>query len=125
MSEIKYTRDPYCISVEIIPGNTLSISVDLDFEQHKQLISLLRKHSGEFSWDYKDMPKIHPDTCTHHIYLQENSRLVRQPQRRMNLVVKDIVKEELQKLLDVNFIYPISNSKWVSPLVVVPKKESK
>jgi len=35
------------------------------------------------------------------------------------------VKEELQKLLDVNFIYPISDSKWVSPLVVVPKKNGK
>ena len=29
------------------------------------------------------------------------------------------------KLLDVNFIYLISNSKWVSPLVMVPKKNGK
>jgi len=43
----------------------------------------------------------------------------------LNLHLKDIVKEELQKLLDVNFIYPISDSKWVSPLVVVPKKNGK
>ena len=40
----------------------------------------------------------------------------------MNSALKDIVKEELQKLLNVGFIYPISDSKWVSPLVVVPKK---
>jgi hypothetical protein len=39
--------------------------------------------------------------------------------------LKDIVKEELQKLLHVNFIYPISDSKWVSPLVIVPKKNGK
>ena len=44
------------------------------------------------------------------------------PQRRMNPTLKDIVKEELQKLLTASFIYPISDSKWVSPLVVVPKK---
>jgi hypothetical protein len=125
VSSIKETTDPYCITVEISPGKTLNISADLDSEQQKQLISLLQKHSGAFSWDYKDMPGIHPDTCTHHIYLQENARPVRQPQRRMNPAVKDIVKEELQKLLDVNFIYPISDSKWVSPLVVVPKKENK
>ena len=40
----------------------------------------------------------------------------------MNPTLKDIVKEEIQKLLNVRFIYPISDSKWVSPLVVVPKK---
>jgi hypothetical protein len=40
----------------------------------------------------------------------------------MNLALKDIVREEIQKLLNVRFIYPISGSKWVSPLVVVPNK---
>jgi hypothetical protein len=43
----------------------------------------------------------------------------------MNPTLKDIVKEELQKLLNVNFIYPISDSQWVSPLVIVPKKNEK
>ena len=37
-------------------------------------------------------------------------------------MLKEIVKDELQKLLKVDFIYPISDSQWVSPLVVVPKK---
>eukprot|EP00253_Pinus_taeda_P003139 PITA_03139 len=41
----------------------------------------------------------------------------------MNPTLKDIVKEELQKLLDVDFIYSISDSQWVSPLVLVPKKD--
>ena len=40
----------------------------------------------------------------------------------MNPALKDIIKEKLQKLLTVGFIYPISDSKWVSPLVVVPKR---
>ena len=40
----------------------------------------------------------------------------------MNPALKDIVKEELQKLLTAGFIYPISDSNWVSPLVVVPNK---
>ena len=41
---------------------------------------------------------------------------------RMNPALKDIVKEELQKALTIGFIYPISDSKWVSPLAVVPNK---
>jgi len=40
----------------------------------------------------------------------------------MNPALRDVVKEELQKLLDADFIYPIFDSQWVSPLVLVLKK---
>jgi hypothetical protein len=43
----------------------------------------------------------------------------------MNPDLREILKEELQKLLNARFIYPISNSEWVSPLVIVPKKNGK
>ena len=71
------------------------------------------------------MQGIHPNTCIHHIYTDDKLKPVIQPQRRMNPMMKEIVKEELQKLLNVGFIYPISDSQWVSPLVVVPKKNGK
>jgi len=38
----------------------------------------------------------------------------------MNPNLKEIVKEELKKLLNTGFIYPVSDSEWVSPLVIVP-----
>ncbi|CAM8890443.1 unnamed protein product [Rhodiola kirilowii] len=34
----------------------------------------------------------------------------------------EVVQKEVQKLLDANLIYPISDSQWVSPVHVVPKK---
>jgi len=40
-------------------------------------------------------------------------------------MLKEIVRDELQKLLKVKFIYPISNIQWVSLLVIVPKKNGK
>ncbi|XP_048228285.1 uncharacterized protein LOC125369555 [Ricinus communis] len=36
--------------------------------------------------------------------------------------MKEVVKKEVIKLLDVGLIYPISDSSWVSPVQVVPKK---
>ena len=68
---------------------------------------------------------IHPKTCTHHIYTDDDIIPIRQPQQRMNPMLREIVKEELQKILKVGFIYPISDSQWVSPLVFVPKKNEK
>ncbi|GJQ90048.1 DNA-directed DNA polymerase [Tanacetum coccineum] len=45
-----------------------------------------------------------------------------QPQRRVNLNIKEVVKKEVIKLLDACLIYPISDSPWVSPVQVIPKK---
>ena len=111
--------------VEISHGKSLYINPRLDSDQQTQLIQVLQKQSGAFAWEYKDMCGIHLDTCIQHIYTQENVRPIRQPQRRMNPILKDIVKDALQKLLNANFIYPIFDSKWVSPLVIVPEKNGK
>jgi hypothetical protein len=111
--------------VDISPRKPLYINSSLEPEQKAQVIEMLQRQFDAFAWDYADMKGIHPDTCTHHIYTNDQIKLVRQPQRRMNLTLKDIVKEELQKLLQANLIYPISDSQWVSPLVIVPKKNGK
>lgn len=71
------------------------------------------------------MKGIPTSLCTHHIYIKEDCHPVRQSQWRMNPALKNIVKEELPKLLDVGFIYPISDSQWVFPLVIIPKKNGK
>ena len=70
-------------------------------------------------WRYKGLS---PTLCTHRIYINEGHLLLRQPQRRINPSLREIVKIEL---LDAGFIYPISDSRLVSPLVIVPKKGGK
>jgi hypothetical protein len=112
-------------SVEIAPGRSLNINANLDEQQQQKLIQVLSKYQQAFAWEYSDMKGIDPQLCTHHIYIEKDARPIRQPQRRLNPHLRDIVKEELQKLLDVDFIYPISDSRWVSPLVIVPKKNGK
>ena len=110
------------VPVELEPGKTLNINPTLSEPQKKQLVDVLQKHKEAFAWDYTDMKGISANSCTHHIYIKEDCHPMRQPQRRMNPALKNVVKEELQKLLDIGFIYPISDSQWVSPLVMVPKK---
>ncbi|GJS99647.1 reverse transcriptase domain-containing protein [Tanacetum coccineum] len=38
------------------------------------------------------------------------------------LKIHDVIKKEVEKLLDAGLIYPISDSPWVSPVHCVPKK---
>ena len=51
-----------------------------------------------------------------------DSRPSREAQRRLNPKVWDVVKDKILKWLNEGIIYPISNSPWVSPVHVVPKK---
>ena len=43
-------------------------------------------------------------------------------QRRLNLVMQELVRKEVLKWLNAGFIYAISKNPWVSPVHVVPKK---
>nr|GFB13345.1 DNA-directed DNA polymerase [Tanacetum cinerariifolium] len=45
-----------------------------------------------------------------------------QHQRRVNPKIHDVIKKEVEKILDVGLIYPISDSPWVSPVHCMPKK---
>ena len=58
----------------------------------------------------------------HKINLETNFKPVRQPQRRLNPIMKEEVRKEVLKLLEAGLIYPILDSSWVSPIQVVPKK---
>jgi hypothetical protein len=58
----------------------------------------------------------------HKIYLEENSKPSKESQRRLNPTMQEVVRTEVIKLLDAGIIYPVSDSKWVSPIHVVPKR---
>ena len=103
----------------------MNINENLEELQKNQLVETLKKHSSSYAWEYTDIKGINPKYCMHHIYIEESVRPVRQRQRRMNPNLKEFFKAELQKLLNVNFIYPISYSQWVSPLIIVPNKNGK
>ncbi|KAL6310930.1 hypothetical protein AAG906_016226 [Vitis piasezkii] len=54
--------------------------------------------------------------------MEEEAKPIHQPQRRLNPHLQEVVRAEVLKLLQASIIYPISDSLWVSPTQVVPKK---
>jgi len=85
-------------------------------------LHVLRGQKKAIGWTLADLLGINPSICMHWILLEDDSRPVRQPQRRLNPIILDVVKKEVMKLLAARIINPISNSTWVSPVQVVPKK---
>nr|GEX72131.1 reverse transcriptase domain-containing protein [Tanacetum cinerariifolium] len=56
------------------------------------------------------------------ILLEEDYSPKVQSQRRVNPKIHDVIKKEVEKLLDVGLIYPISDSPLVSLIHCIPKK---
>ncbi|CAH9124841.1 unnamed protein product [Cuscuta epithymum] len=98
------------------------ISNKLTGEQEEKLIAVLKEHKLAIGWTIADIKGISPSTCMHRILMEDEAKPVRQPQRRLNPPMMEVVKKEVIKLLQMGIIFPISDSKWVSPTQVVPKK---
>ncbi|KAL6342928.1 hypothetical protein AAG906_016948 [Vitis piasezkii] len=85
-------------------------------------MEVLRRCKKAIGWQISDLKGISPLVCTHHIYMEEEAKPIRQFQRRLNPHLQEVVRAEVLKLLQAGIIYPISDSPWVSPTQVVPKK---
>lgn len=74
-------------------------------------------------WKIFDIKGINTSFYTHKILMEDNFKPIVHPQRRLNLNIKEVVKAEVNKVLDDGAINLIFNSVWVSPVQVVPKKD--
>jgi hypothetical protein len=86
------------------------------------MLEVLKEHKEVIGWTVVDLKGIDPSICMHWIHLEEGARPSREAQCRLNPNMKEVVMNEVVKLLDAGIIYPISDSKWISPTQVVPKK---
>ncbi|KAM1485867.1 hypothetical protein ACFX2I_000127 [Malus domestica] len=98
------------------------VSSSLMALEEEKLIRVLKEHKTAIGWTLADIKGISPTTCMHRIFLEEGAKPTREAQRRLNPPMMEVVKKEIIKLLDYGVIYPISDSRWVSPVQVVPKK---
>ena len=89
--------------------------------QQEKLIRVLWDYETAIGWTIADIKRISPSMCMHCILLEEGSKPTRDAQRHLSPPMMEVLKKEILKLLNVGIIYPISDSKWVSPVQVVQK----
>ncbi|KAM2351963.1 hypothetical protein ACFXTH_006708 [Malus domestica] len=97
-------------------------SFSLTAQEKDKLVRMFREYKAVIGWTLADIKGISPTTCMHRILLEEGAKPFREAQHRLNPPMMDVVKKEIIKLLDCGVIYPISDSHWVSPVQIVPKK---
>ena len=98
------------------------INSNLSGYEEERLLEVLRKHRGAIGYTLDDLKGISPSICQHTINLEPDAKPVVDHQRRLNPKMMDVVRTEILKLLAAGIIYPIADSKWVSPVHCVPKK---
>ena len=98
------------------------ISAALTEAEEQKLLVILRKYKEAIAWSIEDLKGISPSICMHKILLDDNAKTSIERQRRLNPVMKEVVRKEVLKWLNAGFIYAISDSSWVRPMHVVPKK---
>ncbi len=98
------------------------INVTLPSKFVKAIETLLQNYMDIFAWNYKELKRIPRQICEHMIELMADARPIKQKQYKTHLNYALKAREDLDKLLDIRFIYPIESTQWISPLVIVPKK---
>ena len=87
------------------------VSSSLNLDQETKLLEMLKAYQTAIGWTIANINGISPLIFTHRIHLEEVVKPSRQPQRRLNPVMKEVVKKEVLKLLVVAVIYPIVDRK--------------
>ncbi|GJT64358.1 reverse transcriptase domain-containing protein [Tanacetum coccineum] len=89
---------PYLEYAFLEGNNKLSIIIakDLSVEEKAALIKVLKSHN----WKLSDTKGINPEFYTHKILMEEDYKPVVQHQRWVNPKIHDVIKKEVEKLLE-------------------------
>nr|GEV80788.1 DNA-directed DNA polymerase [Tanacetum cinerariifolium] len=122
---VEFKDLPLHLEYEFLEGDDklpVIISKDLKDEEKTAAIKVLKSHKQALTWQLSNIKGINPEFCTHKILMEDDFKPTVQHQRRVNPKIHEVIKKEVLKLLDVELIYTISDSPWVSPVHCVPKK---
>ncbi|GJV45729.1 reverse transcriptase domain-containing protein [Tanacetum coccineum] len=86
------------------------IAKDLSVDEKTALIKVLKSRKQAIAWKLSDIKGINPEFCSHKILMEEDYEPAVQHQRRVNPKIHDVIKKEVEKLLDAGLIYLISDS---------------
>ena len=82
-------------------GKPVIISTELTENEEERLLEILRKYKEAIAWSIEDIKGISPSICMHKILLNDDAKTLVEQQRRLNPVMKDVVRKEVLKWLNV------------------------
>ncbi|KAL2248431.1 UNVERIFIED_CONTAM: Retrovirus-related Pol polyprotein from transposon opus [Sesamum indicum] len=114
--------------VEVIqgdPSKTTRIGSHLGEQLETMMISLLRKNAGIFAWSSSDFIGVAPEVIVHRLNVDPTMRPVQQKKRNFSVEKNQVIREEVDRLLNAGYIMEVQYTNWLSNVVVVPKPGGK
>ena len=87
------------------------------------LATVLRRNEQEIGWTLADLRGLDPSLCTHRIFLEDESRPVREAQRRLNPKVWEAMKEEILSGLMQRSSIPYRIASGLVPCTWFPRRQ--
>src|ERR1043165_8145895 len=103
---------------------TVRVYAHLPEEQAAALVALLRDDWKIFAWCPADMPGIPREFAEHALRIKPNTKPVKQALRRFSEPKRRAIGEEVNRLLDAQFIRETKKATWIANPVLVPKKDT-
>jgi hypothetical protein len=100
------------------------VNKNLDASYKAKLMDILKEYVHCFAWSYSKMPDLSHELVEHRLLIKDGFRLYKQSARRFNSDIYDRVKEEVNQLLEANFIRPRWYANWISNIIPVEKKDT-
>ena len=108
-----------------IGGRTFKLGKSLSRVEHDQVFGVIARHLDAFAWSALDMPGIDPDFLCHRLTMDPKVRPDRHRRRKFNEERRQVIKEEMKKLLSVGHIREIQYPEWLANVVLVKKANGK
>jgi hypothetical protein len=104
----------------VVPRPTF-VNKHLDANYRAKLIEILKEYVDCFAWSYSE-PGLSRELVEHRLPIKDGFRPYKQPALRFNSDIYNCVKEEINRLLEANFIQPCRYADWISNIVPMEKK---
>ena len=83
--------------LELEGAKPVIISAALNENEEQQLLRILRNYKEAIAWSIEDLKGIDPSICMHKILLNDDAKTSVEHQRRLNPVMKDVVRKKVLK----------------------------
>ncbi|XP_022893708.1 uncharacterized protein LOC111408138 [Olea europaea var. sylvestris] len=105
--------------VELKPGKKVTVGQELNTAVMAELLNCLSSNIDVFTWNVEDMLGIDLEIAVHKLNVNTEARPVKQRKRQFAPERREVIKEEIAKLVNARFIREVQYPDWLVNVVLL------